>query len=1102
MRHYLIYLIIIVIIPSCGPNSNPLFEKLSPSKSGLVFSNPLFETEEWGYMAYYYFYNGGGVAIGDVNNDGLNDVFFTANMSPNKLFLNKGGMKFEDVTEKAGIEGDDRWMTGVTMADVNNDGFLDIYISASGLKDNTENLLFINQGTSLTESIPHFEEQGELYGLNDPGHATQASFLDYDNDGDLDCYIINHPVKFNWKEYEALTQNPELRKGANDKFYEAIKDPHTGIIRYKDLSKKVGIESYGYGLGLIAQDFNNDGYVDIYVSNDFVSPDCLYLNNGDGTFSDRIKEVTGHTATQGMGLDAADINNDGWTDFFQLDMLPEDNYRRKMTTMDISEVLFQKNVEDGNHYQYMINVLQLNNGVNYNDPMQFQFSDIGEYAGVTKTDWSWGPLLADFDLDGYADLFITNGIIKDVNYNDFWKLIKKIDGKWIVTQDEVNRLPSYPLSNVAYKNNGNLTFSNVTTKWGLDVKGFGNGSAYGDLDNDGDVDLVINNLESVAMLFENNTLELNEAHFISFVLKGAKDNHFGLGAKVTVRTTSGTQMKELTLTRGYQSSVAPELNFGLGKDTVIMEAIIEWPNGSSQSMLNLPVDQKILIKQDSASKINKEPKKTAPILEEVDSKYGIRFRHKENNFDDYKKQYLLPYRLSRQGPALATADINNDGLDDVYLGGAMGYKSHFYVQKPDGTFDLLKGTFKSDNNHEDTEALFFHANDDDFIDLYVCSGGYEIGLNEDFFQDRLYINRSGNGFERVELPKISTSTSTVATGDMDNDGDLDLFVGGRLVPNNYPYVPRSYILSNDGMGNYTDVTNDKNKELFSPGMVTDALWSDVDNDSIKDLIIVGEWMPIRIFKNTAEDFIELTGENTGLGSTKGLWNCLTSADLDQDGDQDYIVGNIGLNFKYRGTIDQPYHIFASDFDNSGRLDIIMGFSQKGKVWPVRDKRSIEQQIPSLKNKYPDYESFAKATVYDIINNFSSKFYHREVNQMASVILENKAGNEFQIHSLPSYAQFSSVMDIITTDFNSDGFTDIILAGNQYDLESNATRLDAGMGIMLIGQGDLKFNVVDPASSSFFADGNSRKLSLLKTTNGEKKLIVANNNDSTKLYRIK
>jgi hypothetical protein len=669
-----------------------------------------------------------------------------------------------------------------------------------------------------------------------------------------------------------------------------------------------------------------------------------------------------------------------------------------------------------------------------------------------------------------------------------------------VTQTEIEKLPSVPLSNYLFENNGDFTFSNAATSYGLDKKGFSNGSAYADLDNDGDLDLVINNLESEAILYKNKTVDNAKAHFISFAFRGIQDNRFGLGVKVEIKTKSGIQSRELTLTRGYQSSVAPECIFGINQDTIILQATIEWPNGTRQTLTNISSDQKLTIDQNDAV-IIEIPAIESNSIFHVKHETGLKYLHEENVFDDFKQQYLLPYRLSRLGPAMATADINNDGLDDLFIGSAKGFESKLYLQTEEGRFREIKGIFTYDMEHEDVTALFFHANDDDLIDLYICSGGYEKSKEDDFFQDRLYINLGEELFKNVSLPKMNTSAAGIAAGDIDNDGDVDLFVGGRLIPNNYPYVPRSYILQNDGNGNFTDITNTFNKELGTPGMVTGALWSDVNNDQMQDLIVVGEWMPVRVFINTGEDFEEINSEESGLTNSAGLWNCIETADLDNDGDPDFILGNIGLNYKYKASVTEPYHIFAGDVDHNGSLDVVLGFTQNGDVWPVRDKRSLSYKIPTLEKQYPDYESFARASVYDILDNYSGKFYHKEVYQMASCVLENVGGTSFKFHPLPPRAQFSSVQDIVVLDYNSDGNQDLLVAGNLFDTEPNTTRLDAGKGLLLHGDGHLGFKSFSAGSTGLRANPVVRKLGLIRSVEDKKLLVLANNNDSLQFFRI-
>ena len=1073
-----------------------MLELLGPEETGIHFRNDIPESLENNIYLFTNFYNGGGVAVGDINNDGLTDIYFSANVLTGKLYLNRGNFTFRDITEGSGMDTISGWKTGVTMVDINQDGFLDIYICRSGQTRprHRSNLLYVNNG-DLT-----FTEKGEEYGLNDWGISVQAAFLDYDLDGDLDMYLMNNST------------NPERRIFRN--FHDQDINPFIGdrLFKnnngdYEEVKEFIGINrsKLGDGLGLAVADLNNDLYPDIYISNDFAGRDYLYFNKGDGTFNETALQSFGHISYSSMGNFAADIDNDGWMDLFELDMRNTSHYGRKTNMTAINPGAFRLLVELGMHFQYMRNTLQLNNG-------NETFSDIAPMAGVSNTDWSWSPLLVDIDNDGYKDLFVSNGMRKNTNNNDF---IEFKDKRLNDATKELNpdiesllwgilhALPTEKAVNQVFKNQNGLVFQHHNKIWGVLEPSFSNGAAYADLDNDGAMDFVFNNIDQEAFIYRNNAVRINGNHYIKVKLAGPSPNLNGIGARVMVQTAGIKQFQEQHVSKGYQSSVDYILHFGLGERERIDILKVTWPDGRVNEMRDVGADR--LVSIDHSNSVEPVPlsgEKPPLLFADVTAAFGLEHQHKENPFDDHQRELLLPHKMSTFGPALATGDINEDGLDDFYVGGAMGFEGAVYAQDPDGSFvKTLQPDLLSDRAHEDTDALFFDADQDGDLDLYVVSGGNELPAGNDHYQDRLYLN-NGDGLLRKSLdalPPLKASGGVVRAGDYDGDGDLDLFVGGRLLPGQYPRTGRSHLLEN-GHGTFRDVTADHTTALEYPGMVCDALWSDYDGDGGIDLIVVGEWMPVMIFRNEAG---RLTGPvvDPVLDKSQGWWFSITEGDVNEDGRMDYLIGNLGENHLFQVRPGSPFKLFSKDFDNNGSLDIVFGYYENDTLWPVHNRESSLKQIPGLNTRFYDYHSYGSATLEELYyaGNLENADLYEVKTFSSSILINTDAG--FELVKLPQMAQISPVFGMVCDDFNKDGWVDLVLAGNLHNTEMEIPRSDAGQGLFLKGDGTGSFEVIRGYDSGLHIPGDVKKLRAIRLGKGSSQrngIIAAINNDHVKL----
>jgi hypothetical protein len=1078
-----------------------LFQKLSSTKTHITFQNTLTESDTLNYFLYPYIYMGGGVTVADFNNDGLTDIYLVGNMTSDRLYLNRGNFVFEDVTDISNTGGGNRWKLGSTVCDIDNDGLPDIYVCVSGLSTNHENLLFVNQGIN-ERGIPVFKEEAKKYGINDPGMSTQATFLDYDNDGDMDLYVANYPItsfKATPYVYKQIMRN--VRWIDSGHLYR-----NNGDATFTDVTRESGLLAFGLTLSATAGDFNQDGFKDLYISNDFTCPDYFYFNNGDGTFSDKAGEVLGQTSFYGMGADVADYNNDGLLDIMQIDMAPEDNKRAKMNMASMTPEDFEDMVKEGLHHQYRFSTLNLNRGILKNK-LPF-FTNAAWIAGVTSTDWSWAAVFADFDLDGWKDLYITNGSRRDMNNADYFNKIGNSDyfnkgsNKSELLKQAIN-MPSKPLPNYIFRNNGDLTFARFNKQWNITEPSFSNGVAYADLDNDGDLDLIVNNIDQEAFIYKNNAIETKSGDYLKVKFDGTPKNKMGIGSVVTIWHNGKKQMSELTLTRGYLSSMEPIIYFGVAKDQIIDSLKVTWGDGKEQVLTNIKTDQCLTLHEADAKPVQKKEEVKNKIFIEITENTKFEFIHKENVFDDYKYQVLLPYKLSQLGPDIAVGDVNKDKLDDFFIGNASGSSGKLFIQNINGTFRVQDGPWKQDSLYEDEGCLLFDADNDGEPDLFVVSGGNEFTEGSENYNSRLYLNDGKGNFTKSKnaIPSITTSGSCVKAIDFDNDGDLDLFIGGRQVSGKYPFPARSYILENrtvNGVVKFADVTKETAPDLLNAGMVTSAFCGDIDNDHWTDLVIAGEWMPVCIYKNIHGKF-----EKNTIEGTKGWWFSIEGADFDKDGDIDLVAGNLGLNCRYQASKDKTFDVYAADFDKDGKWDIVLSYYQGDKQFPLRGRECFVRQNPGIALKFPTYEEFGKATVSDIYTKKAlDESLHHQAETFASCYFENDGKGNFKMHNFPNEAQLSSINGMIIDDFNKDGNLDILAAGNLFNMEIVTPRNDGSIGVYMEGDGKGGFNIKPAGETGFFAPNDVKSLALIKLKTADKLVMVGNNNAKLQMFRIK
>ncbi|HEX9511626.1 MAG TPA: VCBS repeat-containing protein [Puia sp.] len=1118
----------------------PLFTLMNDRQTGIYFLNKIVEDDSLNVMRYEYLYNGAGVGIADFNNDGLNDIFFSGNTGPDKLYLNKGNFKFQDITRQAHVAGNGTWSTGVSIADVNGDGLMDIYVCHSGKYDDSTKLsneLFICQG--IKDGIPVFKEMAKEYGLDAPGtQSTQAVFFDYDKDGDLDMFLLNHSNHtynpfLNTRKTRAT---PDFHFG--NRLFRQDRDA-AGHIHFTDVTLSAGIVNnpLNFGLSVTVSDVNKDGWPDIYTTSDYSEKDCFYLNNRDGTFTESLEQSFTHISKYSMGSDIADYNNDGRPDVITLDMLPEDNHRQKLLKGADEYDQYHLLLDSGYYHQQMRNMLHLNQGID--EKGHLRFSEIGQLAGISNTDWSWAALLADFDNDGWKDLFISNGYLRDFTDLDFLKYTVP-DAKMAAarqgnqnfkTYDLVGKMPSNKLSNYIFHNNKDLTFTNVTADWGLNKLTVSNAAAYADLDNDGDLDLVVCNNNEPALVYRNNENELRKNHYIKLRLTGKGLNTKAYGAKATLTTADGiSQYQELYPVRGYQSSMAPELFFGFPKDQSIRQISITWPDDKETVLKDPAADQTLEVKEEdlpaagtrdsvAAAPGNQPPASpnqpavpARKIFSDITASSGLNFRHHEDDFVDFKDEVLLPYQLSRQGPALAKADVNGDGLEDIFLGGAIGQAGQLYLQTKDGRFILAPSQpWAANTDHEQVNALFFDADRDGDMDLYIVSGGNEYPDQSTGYQDQLYINDGKGNFTKAPpdaLPPMLSSKFAIAAGDFDNDGDLDLFIGGRGLPGSFPLPSKSYILRNDsrnGLIRFTDVTEEVNGDLRLPGMVTTASWTDIDNDHYPELLIAGDWMSVRLFQNDKGKLSDVSAR-AGLTGLSGMWSSITPADVNGDGRIDFILGNCGINNQFKASATQPMTLYVADFDGNGTLDPILCYYIQGKSYPMASRDELLDQIVPLRKKFVKYSSYADATIEDIFP--PEKIAQAKVlrcDQLASGILYNQGDGHFSFTPLPLQAQFSRIFGAVADDFDGDGLKDILVGGNFFPYRTQLGRDDAGLGMLLKGSGvkgtGQEFRAIDPVLSGCYIGGDTRGMVEVKNNAGVRMLIIAKNDDAVQVLKV-
>ena len=1077
-----------VIEPTVNTTNQKIYQLKSSNNTGIDFNNQITETEEINTITYDGMLQGAGVGILDYNNDGLPDIYFAGNMTSDKLYKNLGGLKFEDVS---GIipQTENTWSTGVSIADINGDGYDDIYV-CKFLYDNSEqraNHLYINNKNG------GFEEKADEYGLGDRGYSIMANFFDMDNDGDLDVYVANQPPN-SLEAKNALKGKTDL--SFTDRMYENIDN------RYVDITNQNRMSGYNYSLSTTAADINNDGLTDLFVACDYEEPDLLWVNQGNKRFLNKAQSSFKHLSNFSMGADIADVNNDGHLDIFCVDMVAEDNFRQKTNMSGMNPEKFWSLVKGGYHFQYMFNALHLNNG-------NASFSEVAQMAGISNTDWSWTPLFIDMDNDGLKDLLVTNGIIKEMRNKDYeiWRkaYIKEKEKEMVskgLREMKLNPLtiaekaPSHKIANYLYQNQGNLKFENRQQEWGFEKAGWSQGAAYADFDNDGDLDVVINNMNSIADLYENTSSDISLNNFIAIELEGYGKNTKGFNARIEIQVGKKKQIIDYSPFRGYMSTSENIAHFGLGGHKTVNSITVDFPDQRRAVLKNVEANQTIVIKHSEA----KETRKFETKNQEVFKKENIVVNHFENDFDDYKREILIPYKMSSLGPHIAVGDVNNDGHEDFYISGSIGIAGQLMLGNGQGFVASNQATFQADNRHEDSGAAFGDIDGDGDLDLYVCSGGNEYNMepNTPAYQDRLYINNGQGEFTKSnKLPYIDQSTSAISFMDFDKDGDMDLFIGGRQIPAKYG-VPATSLILEQVNGKFQNVTATKGKSFIDVGMLTDSKWVDIDNDGENELITAGEWMPISMYQYNGSEFVKK--ESQSLSNTKGMWNTIKVADVDSDGKLDIIAGNLGLNNKYKASVNQPFKIFVNDFDQNGSHDVYLGsYDSEGNCYPVRGRQCSSEQMPFVKDKYESYTKFATATIEDVLDGKMEGGFSNECQTFAHTIFYNSGGGNFEEYQFPRTGQLSPTFGIVISDLNSDGKSDILLTGNYYDREVETTRSDAGIGQIFLQSKDRKFSKAPNIDYGIFADKDARGAVEIKSKTGKNIIAVANNNSGMQFY---
>lgn len=1076
---------------SCAKPKSTLFTLVDPDDSGVEFENKIFEDDRFNIIEVEHIYNGGGVSIGDFDNDGFPDIFFTGNMVPNKLYLNKGDLRFDDISAIAGIEAINKWKSGSAVVDINGDGLLDIYVCTTLTGDSSlrRNMLFVNKGLN-PDGIPTFVDEAKHYGIDYSGFSTNAVFFDYDNDGDLDLYILTNIKEFGI----SLMYRKKINDGSSvntDVLYENL-----GNGKFINVSSKAGIVCDGYGLGVAVVDINKDGFMDVYVSNDYITNDVLYVNQGNGTFKNEIDSYLKHQSKFSMGNDFADINNDGFLDMITVDMLPENNFRRKTVISSAGYITYINDQKFGYTHQYVRNMVQLNNG-------NGSFSEIGQLSGVYQTEWSWSPLFADFDNDGFKDLIVTNGFPKDITDRDFISFREKVHGL-SSTKDILKEIPSILVPNYAFKNNGDLTFSNVTNEWGMGEPSFSNGAAFSDLDNDGDLDYIVSNINSVASIYENNLNQsgkVDSANRIRIKLIGENGNRVGLGSRVTIYYDGKSQYTEQSIYRGYLSTVEEIVHFGLGREDKIDSVKIEWPNNLKQTILNPTVNQVLVVDIKDATPFTSNTPSIQFDFEKIPSKVsGVIYQHTEVDKIDFNLQRTIPHKFSQQGPGLAVGDVNSDGLEDFIVGGSANEPVILYLQNSKSTF-IEKELFTK--VEELTGLLLFDFDGDNDLDLYAASGSIEFEPGGPNYLDKVYLNDGKGNFKYNDsiTPKNHFSGSCVRAADWDADGDLDLFVGGRIMPGKYPFAGESQLLLNDG-GVLKDVTDSLSSNLRRVGMVTDAIWTDYNNDDKVDLVVVGEFMAVTIFQNSGNMFKKLSV--AGLDQFKGWFNSISQADFDKDGDIDFVVGNLGLNNYYNVSSTQPVVVQAKDFDGNGSIDAVLSCYTRAsdgtmKLFPVHFWEDLNTQSPFFRRKFDLYSEYAATTTESFFSPTDlMDATILKATSFHSAYLENLGDGSFLVRPFDNLAQTAPVNGIVIDDFNEDSILDILMIGNDYGYEPNAGQFDAFTGLVLYGSGDGNFKIQESRKTGFFVNGDAKALVRLSGKDHDF-IIASQNRDSLKVF---